>query len=368
MALTDADAGHMRAALGLARRGLGRVWPNPAVGCVIVAGGHVVGRGRTADGGRPHAETAALAMAGTAARGATAFVTLEPCAHTGKTPPCAEALIAAGIARVVSTIEDPDPRVAGAGFAALRSAGIEVVTGCLTAEAEDLNAGFLRRVRTGRPRLTLKLAASLDGRIATASGESRWITGARARAEVHLMRARSDAVLVGAGTARSDDPRLDVRGLGLSDANPVRVVVSGGLTLPRGGALGTTARDIPLWLCHHSEAETDRRAAWAETGADLLEIPFQEDGQLDLAALMRTLGDRGLTRVLCEGGGRLSAALLEAGLVDEVVLYTAGIVLGDEGTPAVGTLRVEALADAPRLRLVETARIGDDTRSRWVTA
>ncbi len=368
MASTDADAGHMRAALGLARRGLGRVWPNPAVGCVIVAGDHVVGRGRTADGGRPHAETAALAMAGTAARGATAFVTLEPCAHTGKTPPCAEALIAAGIARVVSTIEDPDPRVAGAGFAALRSAGIEVVTGCLAAEAEALNAGFLRRVRTGRPRLTLKLAASLDGRIATASGESRWITGARARAEVHLMRARSDAVLVGAGTARSDDPRLDVRGLGLSDANPVRVVVSGGLTLPRGGALGTTARDIPLWLCHHSEAEADRRAAWAETGADLLEIPFQEDGQLDLAALMRTLGDRGLTRVLCEGGGRLSAALLEAGLVDEVVLYTAGIVLGDEGTPAVGTLRVEALADAPRLRLVETARIGDDTRSRWVAA
>jgi diaminohydroxyphosphoribosylaminopyrimidine deaminase/5-amino-6-(5-phosphoribosylamino)uracil reductase len=368
MALTDADAGQMRAALGLARRGLGRVWPNPAVGCVIVAGGHVVGRGRTADGGRPHAETAALAMAGTAARGATAFVTLEPCAHTGKTPPCAEALIAAGVARVVSTIEDPDPRVAGAGFAALRSAGIEVVTGCLAAEAEALNAGFLRRVRTGRPRLTLKLAASLDGRIATASGESRWITGARARAEVHLMRARSDAVLVGAGTARSDDPRLDVRGLGLSDANPVRVVVSGGLTLPRGGALGTTARDIPLWLCHHSEAETDRRAAWGETGADLLEIPFQEDGQLDLAALMRTLGDRGLTRVLCEGGGRLSAALLEAGLVDEVVLYTAGIVLGDEGTPAVGTLRIQALADAPRLRLVETARIGDDTRSRWVTA
>ena len=368
MALTDADAGQMRAALGLARRGLGRVWPNPAVGCVIVAGGHVVGRGRTADGGRPHAETAALAMAGTAARGATAFVTLEPCAHTGKTPPCAEALIAAGVARVVSTIEDPDPRVAGAGFAALRSAGIEVVTGCLTAEAEDLNAGFLRRVRTGRPRLTLKLAASLDGRIATASGESRWITGARARAEVHLMRARSDAVLVGAGTARSDDPRLDVRGLGLSDANPVRVVVSGGLTLPRGGALGTTARDIPLWLCHHSEVEADRRAAWAETGADLLEIPFQEDGQLDLAALMRTLGDRGLTRVLCEGGGRLSAALLEAGLVDEVVLYTAGIVLGDEGTPAVGTLRIQALADAPRLRLVETARIGDDTRSRWVAA
>jgi diaminohydroxyphosphoribosylaminopyrimidine deaminase/5-amino-6-(5-phosphoribosylamino)uracil reductase len=336
------------------------------VGCVIVAEGRVVGRGRTADGGRPHAETEALAQAGSAARGATAYVTLEPCAHVGTTPPCAQALIAAGVARVVSTVQDPDPRVAGAGFAALRAAGIEVVTACLAAEAEEINAGFLRRVRTGRPRLTLKLAASLDGRIATGSGESRWITGTRARAEVHLMRARSDAVLVGAGTARSDDPRLDVRGLGLSDANPVRVVVSGGLTLPRGGALGTTAREIPLWLCHHAEAEAERRAAWSETGADLLEIPFQEDGQLDLAALMRTLGDRGLTRVLCEGGGRLSAALLEAGLVDEIVLYTAGLVLGDEGTPAVGTLRVEALSDAPRLRLVETAQIGDDTRSRWV--
>jgi len=368
MTLIDADAGRMRAALGLARRGLGRVWPNPAVGCLIVAGDRVVGRGRTADGGRPHAEAAALAEAGPAARGATAYVTLEPCAHTGRTPPCADALIAAGIARVVSTVEDPDPRVAGAGFAALRAAGIEVVTGCLAAEAEDLNAGFLSRVRTGTPRLTLKLAASLDGRIATASGESRWITGPRARAEVHMMRARSDAVLVGAGTARTDDPRLDVRGLGMTGADPVRVVVSGGLTLPRGGALGTTARDIPLWLCHHGEAEEDRRAAWRGTGAELLEIPFQDDGQLDLSALMRVLGDRGLTRVLCEGGGRLSAALLEAGLVDEVVLYTAGVALGDEGTPAIGSLRVDALAEAPRLRLVDTARIGDDTRSRWIAA
>ena len=320
MGFTDADAGRMRAALGLARRGLGRVWPNPAVGCLIVAGDRVVGRGRTGDGGRPHAETLALAQAGSAARGATAYVTLEPCAHAGKTPPCAEALVAAGVSRVVSTVEDPDPRVAGAGFAALRAAGIEVVTGCLAAEAAEINAGFLGRVRTGRPQLTLKLAASLDGRIATGSGESRWITGPRARAEVHLMRARSDAVLVGAGTARTDDPRLDVRGLGLRDANPVRVVVSGGLGLPRGGALGRTARDIPLWLCHHAEAESDRCAAWAETGAELVEIPFQDDGQLDLGALMRTLGDRGLTRVLCEGGGRLSAALLEADLVDEVVL------------------------------------------------
>ena len=366
MSLTDADAGWMRAALGLARRGLGRVWPNPAVGCLIVAGDRVVGRGRTADGGRPHAETVALARAGTAARGATAYVTLEPCAHTAKTPPCADALIAAGIARVVSTIEDPDPRVAGSGFAALRAAGIDVVAGCLAAEAEELNAGFLSRVRTGKPRLTLKLAASLDGRIATASGESRWITGPRARAEVHLMRARSDAVLVGGGTARTDDPRLDVRGLGMTGADPVRVVVSGGLDLPRGGTLGTTAREIPLWLCHHSEAEAESRAAWSGTGADLLEIPFQDDGRLDLSALLRILGDRGLTRVLCEGGGRLSAALLEAGLVDEVVLYTAGIVLGADGTPAIGPLRAEALADAPRLRLVETARIGDDTRSRWV--
>jgi diaminohydroxyphosphoribosylaminopyrimidine deaminase/5-amino-6-(5-phosphoribosylamino)uracil reductase len=365
MAGDERDAGFMRAALGLARRGLGRTWPNPTVGCILVQGGVVVGRGRTGAGGRPHAETVALAEAGERARGATAYVTLEPCAHTGATPPCAEALAAAGVARAVVAIEDPDPRVNGAGVEALRAAGVAVEVGCLAPEAVAVNRGFLSRQATGRPMLTLKLAASLDGRIATGTGESRWITGPRARAEVHLMRAQTDAVLLGAGTVRSDDPRLNVRDLGMDDRFPVRVLVSGALSLPREGNIGRTAAEVPTWICHDPEADPDRRAAWEELGAELIEIPWQADGQLDLSAMMQRLGDRGLTRVLCEGGGRLAAALVEEDLVDEVVCYTAGLVLGAEAIPAVGGLEVAALQLAPRFRLVDATPVGPDLRSRW---
>jgi diaminohydroxyphosphoribosylaminopyrimidine deaminase/5-amino-6-(5-phosphoribosylamino)uracil reductase len=369
MTFSDLDAGFMRVAIGLGARALGRVWPNPAVGCVIVSpSGEVVGRGWTHDGGRPHAEAVALGQAGERARGATADVTLEPCAHVGRAGPCSTALIAAGVARVVVPIEDPDPRVNGQGLAALRAAGVTVEVGCLAEEAATLNRGFLSRITTGRPMLTLKLATSLDGRIATSQGESKWITGPRARAEVHLMRAEADAVLVGAATARGDDPRLNVRGLGLEDAHPVRVVVTGSLALPRSSYLGQTAREVPLWLCHHAEAEEGRRSAWAETGADLIEVPFEPDGQLDLAMMMRALGDRGLTRVLCEGGGRLAGALLEAGLVDEVICYTAGIVIGAEGVPGVGAIGLESLSLAPKYRLVDLARVGPDTRTRWTRA
>lgn len=366
--LAALDAEHMRTALGLARRGLGRVWPNPAVGCVLVAEGRVVGRGWTQEGGRPHAEAMALAAAGPRARGATAYVTLEPCAHVGQTPACAAALAAAGVARVVAPIEDPDPRVSGRGFAMLREAGVEVATGVLADEAAALNEGFLSRIGLGRPRLTLKLATSLDGRIATADGESRWITGPHARREVHLLRATSDAILVGAGTARADDPRLDVRNLGLADRQPVRVVVTGSLALQRESHLGRSAGEAPLWLAHHVEADPARRAAWAERGATLLEIPFQPDGQLDLGALFQRLGDRGLTRVLCEGGGRLAGALLAADLVDEVVCYAAGLVLGGEGVASVGPMEVTTLALAPRFRLAELRRTGGDVCARWARA
>jgi len=365
MAGDDRDAGFMRAALGLARRGLGQTWPNPTVGCILARDGVVVGRGRTGAGGRPHAETVALAEAGERARGATAYVTLEPCAHTGETPPCADALAAAGVARVVVATEDPDPRVDGRGVATMRAAGVAVEIGCLAPEAVAVNRGFLSRQATGRPMLTLKLAASLDGRIATGTGESRWITGPHARAEVHLMRAQSDAVLVGAGTVRSDDPRLNVRDLGMDDRNPVRVVVSGALSLPRDSNIGRTAGEVPTWICHDSEADPGRRAAWTELGAELIEIPWQADGQLDLSAMMQRLGDRGLTRVLCEGGGRLAAALIEDDLVDEVVCYTAGLVLGAEAIPAVGGLEVAALQLAPRFRLLDATPIGPDLRSRW---
>ncbi|MCW3783699.1 bifunctional diaminohydroxyphosphoribosylaminopyrimidine deaminase/5-amino-6-(5-phosphoribosylamino)uracil reductase RibD [Defluviimonas salinarum] len=353
----------MAHALGLARRGLGRVWPNPAVGCVIVKEGRVLGRGWTQPGGRPHAETVALAEAGAAARGATVYVSLEPCAHHGKTPPCVEALIAAGVARVVSALEDPDARVAGRGHAMLRAAGTAITTGVMAAEAAALQKGFLNRVRLGRPMVTLKLATSLDGRIATASGESQWITGPEARAKVHAMRAAHDAVLVGAGTARVDDPTLTVRGLGVTH-QPVRIVAARTLDLPADGNLARTAREVPLWLLHGPVAPEARRAHWASVGARLIECAETPDG-LDPAVMLAALGLTGLTRVFCEGGGQLAAALLKADLVDELALFSAGLAFGADGRAAIGGLGLARLASAPRLRLVSTSAHGPDLLSLW---
>lgn len=359
------DARHMAHALALARRGLGRVWPNPAVGCVIVQAGRVVGRGVTAPGGRPHAEPQALAQAGAAARGATAHVTLEPCAHHGRTPPCAEALVAAGVARVVTAQEDPDPRVSGGGHAILRAAGIAVTTGVLEAEARALQRGFLTRITQGRPMITLKLATSLDGRIATASGESRWITGPQARARVHLMRASHDAVLVAGGTARADDPELTVRGLGLPD-QPVRIVATRSLDLPRGGRLQASIPQGPLWLLHGPSASAEAQEHWAKAGARLIGLP-ESGGGLDPAALLAMLGAEGLTRVFCEGGGRFAASLMRAGLVDRLEVFGAGLALGADGRPGLGPLGLTALADAPRFRLVEARTEGPDLWSSWET-
>jgi diaminohydroxyphosphoribosylaminopyrimidine deaminase/5-amino-6-(5-phosphoribosylamino)uracil reductase len=356
----------MGAALALAARGLGRVWPNPAVGCVIVDRGRVVGRGRTGDGGRPHAEAVALAQAGGAAAGATAYVTLEPCAHHGVTPPCADALIAAGVARVVVALRDPDPRVDGGGMARLRAAGIEVTEGVAEAEARALQAGFLSRVLRGRPMLTLKLAATLDGRIATAEGESRWITGPAARAHVHAQRALHDAVLVAAGTARADDPSLTVRGLGPMP-QPVRVVAATDLAIGD-GALTRTAREVPVWVLHGPGVGQDARRRAAEAGLRPVACALGPDGRLDLGAALRALGAAGLTRVYCEGGGRLAAALLGAGLVDRLDLYTAGAAIGAEGTPALGAMGLGRLALAPRLALREARVLGADVLSRWEAA
>jgi diaminohydroxyphosphoribosylaminopyrimidine deaminase/5-amino-6-(5-phosphoribosylamino)uracil reductase len=328
-----------------------------------VQGGRIVGRGWTGPGGRPHAEPQALAQAGGAARGATAYVSLEPCAHHGQTAPCAEALIAAGVTRVVSALGDPDPRVSGRGHAMLRDAGILVETGLMAVEAALHQRGFLLRVTEGRPLVTLKLAASLDGRIATAAGESRWLTGPRSRAAVHHMRARHDAVLIGAGTARADDPLLTVRDQG-ADRQPVRIVVSSGLDLPIEGALARSAHEVPLWLVHGPAADRDRRAAFAAAGARLIEVAPAQSG-IDPAALMRALADAGLTRVLCEGGGQVAASLLKAGLVDDIALFSAGLALGDEARPGLGALGLAALADAPRWRAVEARAIGDDVFSLW---
>jgi len=358
------DARWMRLALSLGARGQGRVWPNPAVGCVIVKDGRVLGRGWTQPGGRPHAEPVALAQAGEAARGATAYVTLEPCNHHGQTPPCSEALIAASVARVVIALQDPDPRVDGGGMARLRAAGIDVTPGVLEDEARLAHRGFLSRVQKGRPALTLKLATSSDGRIATATGESQWITGPEARRVVHAMRARHDAVLVGAGTARADDPSLTVRDLG-TDWQPVRVVFSRRLDLPDGSALMRSARDVPVWLCHGPDADPAARLRWEEAGARCLEVPTGPGAQIDLGAALQALGSAGLTRVFCEGGGSLAAGLLANDQVDDLLCFGAGVVLGAEGTPAVGAMGVAALAEAPRFELQEVRRIGPDILSRW---
>lgn len=353
----------MKLALELGRRGQGRTWPNPAVGCVLVKDGRIVGRGWTQPGGRPHAEPVALAQAGEAARGATAYVTLEPCSHHGETPPCADALVNAGVARVVVALGDRDERVSGRGFEKLRAAGIEVVTGvCAEEAARDLK-GFFLRIDEGRPFLTLKLAASLDGRIATATGESQWITGPDARRMVHAMRARHDAVMVGAGTARVDDPSLTVRGLGVA-RQPVRIVVSRRLDVPLMSQLARTAKEVPVWIMHGEDADPTLIRTWEDLGAELLPCEH-EGGRLSPAGVMRALGNKGLTRVFCEGGGALAASLLGAGVVDELVTFNAGMALGAEGYPALGAMGVERLAMAPRLRLVEQRACGGDMMALW---
>ncbi len=361
--MSETDKRFMALALSLGRRGQGTCWPNPSVGCVIVRDGRIVGRGWTQPGGRPHAEPEALAQAGEAARGATAYVSLEPCSHYGKTPPCAEALIKAGVARVVSAIEDSDPRVAGQGFAMLHEAGIEVTTGVLAEQAALDHAGFFLKTEQGRPFVTLKLASSFDGRIATETGHSQWITGPKARRVVHAMRSRHDAVMVGAGTARADDPSLTVRDLGI-EYQPVRVVVSRHLDLPLMGHLARTASKVPVWLCHGPHPDPERARAWEGLGARLIPCVL-DDHHIDASDLLQQLGQVGLTRIFCEGGSALAASLLERDLVDELVGFTAGLTIGAEGLPALGALGLETLETAPRFDLIETQVVDGDVLHRW---
>jgi len=356
----------MALALSLGRRGQGLCWPNPAVGCVVVQGDRIVGRGWTQPGGRPHAETVALAQAGAQAKGATAYVTLEPCSHQGETPPCAQALIDAGVARVVAAIEDSDPRVSGQGFEHLRRAGIVVKTGVLAEQAARDHAGFFFKTEQGRPLVTLKLASSFDGRIATATGHSKWITGPEARRAVHAIRARHDAVMVGAGTARADDPSLTVRDLGV-EKQPVRVVISRHLDLPLLSQLARTAKDIPLWLCHGYGADVERLKAWEGLGARMLPCAVRGT-QLDAGDILQQLGQAGLTRVFCEGGGALAASLLANDLVDELIGFTAGLGIGAEGLPMIGALGLNRLEQAPRFQLIEMRQVGQDIEHRWTRA
>jgi diaminohydroxyphosphoribosylaminopyrimidine deaminase/5-amino-6-(5-phosphoribosylamino)uracil reductase len=349
----------MRAALALARRGLGSAWPNPAVGCVLVKDGAVVGRGWTQPGGRPHGETEALRRAGEAARGATAYVSLEPCCHWGKTPPCTDALVAAGVARVVLPVEDPDPRVSGRGIARLKDAGVEVVTGVLADEARRLNEGFFRRINEGRPLVTLKLASTLDGRIATAEGESRWITGERARERAHLLRARHDAVMVGSNTVLADDPELTCRLPGLADRSPVRIVVDGRLRVPLTANLVVSAPTTPTWFVTLKGDAPERHRVFRDCGVELIEVAAAGE-TVDLVAAFQELGKRGLTRVLVEGGAILAAAVLRAGLVDHIAWFRAPRLIGGDGVPAITAFGIDKLAATPRFARVAVEALGDD--------
>jgi diaminohydroxyphosphoribosylaminopyrimidine deaminase/5-amino-6-(5-phosphoribosylamino)uracil reductase len=354
------DEAHMRAALVLARRGLGETAPNPSVGCVIVKDAHVVGRGHTAPGGRPHAEVLALKMAGKAARGATAYVTLEPCAHTDKmSPPCTTALIEAGIKRVVIGAIDPNPKVNGTGIQRLREAGVEVSENILKTECLVVISSFIMVITKHRPLIRLKLASTLDGKIATSSSESKWITGESSRRAAHAMRGRHDAVMVGVGTVLTDDPDLTCRLDGFRTAPLVRIVVDSHLRTPLMSRLVRTAGEHPLWLLHRNGADPKRKQALEKANVKLIELPASPAG-IDLAVGMKKLAKAGLTRVLAEGGGTLAAGLLRANLVDRLAWFHAPGIIGGDGWPAAQGFGVTTLASMPRFVPVAQERFGDD--------
>ena len=355
MSFTAVDHLLMARALRLAERAAFTTRPNPMVGCVIAHGEDVVGEGWHQRKGGPHAEVFALRAAEERARGATAYVTLEPCAHTGSTGPCADALIAAGVARVVGAMRDPFPQVDGAGFEKLRAAGIVVESGLMEAQARELNRGFLSRIERGRPWLRVKLASSLDGRTAMASGDSKWISGEAARRDVQQWRARSGALLTGAGTVLADDPQLTVR---LDDGSdflpPLRVVLDPGLaTVARGRV---REGDAPTLYLHAPEAKPPRGLQ-----GDHVAVPVDK-GRFDLDAVLRLLATRGINEVQVEAGATLAGAFLAAGLVDELLLYIAPVLLGERARPLFDGLHIDAMAERLRLRTVDSRSIGGDLR------
>jgi diaminohydroxyphosphoribosylaminopyrimidine deaminase/5-amino-6-(5-phosphoribosylamino)uracil reductase len=358
------DARFMALALALGRRGLGNTWPNPAVGAVIVRsaphGPVVVGRGWTQPGGRPHAEVEALRRAGAAARGATIYTTLEPCSHFGQTPPCADAIIAAGIARVVSALDDPNPEIAGEGYRRLRAQGITVVTGVGAEEARRAHAGHVRRMREGRPHVMLKLAVSADGKAGLAGRRPAAITGEAAWERVHRWRATHDAILIGIGTALADDPLLTVRLPGMVPRSPVRVVLDSGLRLPPQGKLARGAREIPLWILAAPDAPAARERALREQGAEVLHIDGSA-GSRDIATVLKLLAARGITRLMVEGGPTVAAAFLTAGLVDEAALLRAPGTIGPDGIDALEGLPLTALTQSPQLHSRGVETVGNDT-------
>jgi len=361
--LKAADRRFMQLALALGRRGLGRTWPNPAVGAVVVKDGVIVGRGWTQAGGRPHAERVALAHAGDAARGATLYVTLEPCSHIGKSPPCTDAVIAAGIKRVVSAIEDPNPEVAGQGHTRLRAAGITVDIGLGAVEAARDHAGHFRRVRDKRPHVILKLAVSADDKIAAAGHKPVAVSGEPAKPLMHLLRAQCDAILVGIGTVRSDDPLLTCRLPGMEARSPVRLVLDRALRISGTSRLVQSARATPLWVLTSSLAEAAAAMRLGAAGAQVIRVAAASASQpgLDLLAVLQALAERGITRLLVEGGARVASSFVSADLVDEFWLLRGSQRIGADGVPALDGMPLATITQSPGYRVRASESLDRDT-------
>ncbi len=359
------DFRYMRAALTLGKRGMGTTAPNPAVGCIIVrhepTGDRIVGRGWTQSGGRPHAEAVALAQAGRNADGATAYVTLEPCSHQGVTGPCCDKLIEAGVARVVSALEDPDDRVSGGGHDKLRAAGVEIVTGVLEDDARRHHAGFLSRVVRGRPHVTLKLATSIDGKIAQPEGNRpNQITGIQARQRGHLVRARSDAILVGIGTVLTDDPVLTCRLPGLEGRSPVRVVLDMRLEIPLDSELVRTARVVPLWILTFQQSDSHKVDKLSDLGVRILETVPSLNGRADMPTALDVLGREGINNLMVEGGAKVASGLVEAGLVDTLLHFRSPDLIGPDGLCALGDVGLEQVIASGDFVLRDQFELGRD--------
>jgi diaminohydroxyphosphoribosylaminopyrimidine deaminase / 5-amino-6-(5-phosphoribosylamino)uracil reductase len=359
------DDRFMRLALALGRRGLGNTWPNPAVGAVVVKDGVILGRGWTRRGGRPHAETEALKHAGRAARGATLYATLEPCSHQGKTPPCTDAIIRAGVARVVSAIDDPNPEVAGQGHARLRERGIVVETGPGADDARRAHAGHILRMTAGRPHVLLKLALSADGKAGAPGRKPVAITGAAAREKVFQMRAMSDAILVGIGTVLSDDPALTCRLPGMMDLSPVRVLLDARLRVPISSGIVSTASETPTWIFCGTNVSGIAEEVLRAKGCEVFKVDA-DDGKLDLEQVLKVLSERGITRLMVEGGPAVATSFVAADLVDEVALFHAPLTIGPDGVDAMDGMPNSALTNG--MRQTGSEEIGPDRLDRYERA
>jgi diaminohydroxyphosphoribosylaminopyrimidine deaminase/5-amino-6-(5-phosphoribosylamino)uracil reductase len=352
------DYAYMQMALNISRRGLGITGPNPSVGCVLVRDGHVIGRGCTAAGGRPHAETIAITRAKNA-KGAAAYVTLEPCAHYGQTPPCAEALVEAGITRVVIATGDPDPRVSGGGIKILEEAGVKVDFGILKEQADFINQGFLQKFTKQRPLVTLKIASSADGKIAIREGTQTWITGPESRRRGHLYRANHDAIMIGIGTALTDNPILDCRIKGLEDRSPVRVLLDTNLRIPLDSKLCQTAGELPLWIMTSCFDER-KYAALEQKGIKIFCMERDDRNFIDLKMVLKTLMNQGVNRVLSEGGGKLNASLIKASLVDRLIWFKSADSVGEKGVDALYGISTNELNRYLDLSLIGSGTTGED--------